>query len=755
MKIRTYQHIQRYIAAGLLAAATLRAQQSASTVSSDPAVQLKPVVVTATLREEPLQEVPVAVSVVDGALAQQNDQNTIFDIASQVPSLTFRDNASEKDTSLVIRGIGTVTTTLGADPSVSTVVDGVVLARSGQAATLDLLDVDRVEVLRGPQSTLFGKNASAGVISVVTRDPSEDPLGYIDASFFGGDEYRIRAGVAAEVSPGLASFSVNALYGYYGGNVTNLFDGSTVNGYKKDGARAKLVLTPNKVVKVTLIADYLHTYEDTPIVPVVAGSYAATSPLVFKFTASPGYAALVSPEIPSSDNVFINNDFKSYDQDYNFGYSAAVEAKLPNQTLTSITAFREWYNDQYQDISREPVLTASFPSEHDAGHVHLYQTSEELRLASSDKGFVDYVAGLFYGYVDDAEIYQRNDLQLVGANDIGNHGRSVYGTTDGNYSAFGEATVNFTDRFRAIAGLRVIHDDIEFNETRVSTSAVTIPGIKPSDSGSGSSSANGVAARAGLQFDLTKEATVYATYSRGYKGPAYDVFFNYSSATDSAPVVAETSNAFEAGVKTSTLGNRLILNADYFYTQYDNFQTNFYQLVDGVFVNHLVNAGTVDTHGVEVDLTARPTNALTLRASASAVTARVKDFALPAGTPAADNINGGRLPFSPDFKGNIAANYRIPVNASFAVDVETDYTRQTSQLYDIGQSPGLVQPAYGIWNGSIALVDTPSHWRVSLIVKNIGNTSYAEFLSSGSGNVGRVVPRDDHRYFGVNVHKEF
>lgn len=746
---------RRLLIAGAIATLPLKAQQDPTAAPADPAVELKPVIVTATLREEPLQEVPVSVSVVDGASAQQADLNTIFDISSEVPSLTFRDNASEKDTSLVIRGIGTVTTTLGADPSVSTVVDGVVLARSGQAATLDLLDVDRIEVLRGPQGTLFGKNASAGVVNVVTNDPSTEPSSYIDTSYFEGDEFRFRAGVATEISPGLAALSVNGLFGYYGGNVTNDFNGEKVNGYQKEGGRAKLVLTPNKNLKITLIADLLHTYETTPLVPVVAGAYTATAPLTFSFAPNPAYAALVLPEVPSPNNTQINNSYKSYDQDLNYGYTAIAEEKLDHYAITSITGYRNWRNDQYQDLDRAPTDTASFPFEHDIGHVDLYQTSEELRLATLDKGLIEYVTGLYYDYVSDSETYQRNDTQIVGGNSVSNYGRSVYGTTDTNDSVFGEATINFTSNFRAIAGVRLIRDGIDFEETRYSTSAATIPGIKPSDQGSGSSDASGVSARTGLQFDISKNVSSYLTYSRGYKGPAYDVFFNYASATDSAPVVAETSDSFEAGLKSTLVDSRLVANIDAFYTNYDNYQTNYYQLVDGVFVNHLVNAGTVNTRGIEGDLTAKASPALTLRLSFTALRARIVDFALPAGTPAQDGVNGGRLPFAPDFKSSASADYRAPLGKTYTLDFGTDFTWQSYQLYDIGQSPGLSQSAYGILNGSITLRNAAYHWYLSLIVKNIGNVSYAEFLSPGTGNIGSLVPRDDRTYFGFNLHKEF
>src|SRR5471032_442333 len=138
--------------------------------SSDQEPTLKPVTVTATRREESLQKVPVAVSVVEGEQLERDSRNGVASIVQQVPTLNFRTGASNKDTSLFIRGVGTISTSPGVEPTVATVIDGVVYSRPGQA-TLDLLDLDRIEVLRGPQGTLFGKNASAGVLNIVTKAP--------------------------------------------------------------------------------------------------------------------------------------------------------------------------------------------------------------------------------------------------------------------------------------------------------------------------------------------------------------------------------------------------------------------------------------------------------------------------------------------------------------------------------------------------------------------------------------------------------
>ncbi|MEI9985168.1 MAG: TonB-dependent receptor plug domain-containing protein [Aliidongia sp.] len=154
-----------------------------------------------------------------------------------------------------------MSTSPGVEPSVSTVVDGVVLARSGQA-TLDLVDLDHVEVLQGPQGTLFGKNASAGVVNISTKEPSDTFQGFADAGYYSGNEYRVDTSLSGPIIPGELDGLLTLLGAGYDGNVTNLFNGEKVNGYLHDGFRTKLLFTPNADLSITLAADYLHS-EDT------------------------------------------------------------------------------------------------------------------------------------------------------------------------------------------------------------------------------------------------------------------------------------------------------------------------------------------------------------------------------------------------------------------------------------------------------------------------------------------------------------
>ena len=247
--------------------------------------------------------------------------------------------------------------------------------------------------------------------------------------------------------------------------------------------------------------------------------------------------------------------------DQNGGASLQADWKVfGDYTVTSITAWRDWKNLQFQDFDMLPFATLSLPQGADTGHLAYNQESEELRIASPKGQFIDYVAGLYWLRAEDNEIYERDDVTNVGGALTPNTGIAHYGTLENNFAVFGEADINFTSNFRAIFGYREIWDWLSYYHSRVSTSPTTITGIAPSVvNGPGSVEDTGYADRIGLQYDLTPSIMAYATYSHGYKGPAYDVFFNMQP-VNTPPLAPETSSAYEIGAKGSFFDQHLRAN---------------------------------------------------------------------------------------------------------------------------------------------------------------------------------------------------
>ncbi|WP_416763084.1 TonB-dependent receptor [Roseateles sp. So40a] len=752
-----------------MSASSAWAEDTAKDTAKEDATALPAVTVTAAKRSESLQRVPVAVSVLDGESLENANRNTLGSLTSLVPSLNFRTGASNKDTSLFVRGVGTISTSPGVEPTVSTVIDGVPLARPGQS-TLDLLDVQRVEVLRGPQGTLFGKNASAGVVNIVSREPASQLERFIDFSHFGGgNETRLRGGISGPIAAGLRA-SLTVLAGGYDGNVTNVHDDSRVNGYDKRGVRARVDWDLDAASRLALAADFLKSKDDIPTGVVTRTRLIAyPSGTVSDF---PAFAAALGPVVASDDNRRVNANLATTVDDRNRGVSLTYERQLPaGHRLTAITGWRGWNNTQRQDGDRLPAASLGLPQSHDLGTVDFTQLSQEIRVASplgSTFGLpIDYVAGFFTLHTRDKETYRRDVVRMTSSGtgtgstgtSFADWGEARYGTNSHGSALFGEGRWHLASDWTVLAGARWTQDRLDFEHARTRSTpdaqfAGAIPGVNAAVSLAGNTSAIGRSGRIGLQHAVNDDLSTYLTWSRGYKGPAFNVFFNML-ARDALALKPETSNSVEAGLKSEWLDRRLRLNLAVFSTDYRNYQANFFDTVDGTVITRLINAGDVSSRGAELDLDARVTRDFTLSAALAYVHARIDRFNCPAGAAASCDVNGKPLPFSPDWKGSVRASYRFALAGGRQLELGGDYAWQSRVQYDIGQYADTVQGAYGIWNASVALQQPSQGWRVAMVVKNVLDKSYASFLGRGSAFVNRWVPRDDQRYFGVQARYDF
>ncbi len=734
-----------------LVAGVVNAQQAPATPPKAETDQLETITVTATKRSEPLQSVPVAITVLGGDKLEQLNLNNMTTITSQVPTLNFRANASNKDTALFIRGVGTISTSPGVEPTVSTVVDGVVFPRPGMA-TLDLMDVERIEVLRGPQGTLFGKNASAGVINVVSKAIQPGTERYVDLSYFDKGEKRLRAGASGELSQGVLG-SVTLLKGEYDGNVQNTYLGKKVNGYDRSGARGKLEIAVGKDAKLTLIADYTKA-DDTGIRgPFVRGGAAQL--------------AAIAPIVAGPENRSVSTNVDERVNDKNSGLSSQLDWNLAGNAMTWISAYREWKNTQFQDIdgTAPAPLNSQIAQLSDRGDLKSTVFTQELRLASPKGAFFDYVAGVYYMRNKTDETYQRDVVRCSGtlttlangltpcAAPLNDFGRALYGTLSKSTSLFGEGSLNFSKDLRGIIGLRYTDDDLSYYHSRTSTAAAAIPGVQPNRApAAATTKETGVSGRIGPQFDVSKDVSVYATYSKGYKGPAYNAFFNMQPNQEVA-LAPETSKGYELGLKSTLIDNKLRFNVAVFDTKYKGYQANFPDLVGGVVVTRFINAGDVSTKGVEIDMEAKLSKQFTLTAAVANTKARVDRFNCPTGATC-PNLNGFPLPSAPERKSAVRAAWWSNVGSGLRLDVGADYTHSSEIQFDLSTATNTIQPAYGIFNANLSLSDPSSGWRVSVVGKNLGDKSYASFFLSGA-NTQRSVPRDDQRYFGVSVRYEF
>jgi iron complex outermembrane recepter protein len=731
------------------------------------------VTVTARRRPESSELVPISMSVLHGDELAAANLNDIADISSRIPSLEVRPNPSEKDRSIFIRGLGTITTSQSPDPSVATVIDGVVMAHSGQAMA-DILDLDQIEVLNGPQGTLFGKNASAGVLNITTHNPTPYLSGFARVAYYEGNEYRVTAGISGPLSENVAG-RIAAFDGGYDGNMKNLYNGQEVDGYRHSGVRGKLVAAPTEALKLTFAADLTRSSEDVP-----GGAFTSSGQYVYcpryliappapnpcipnQFYPNPPLAAQLAAlgVHPSASNSAISNDSANNTFDSNGGASLQADWRLgADYLLTSISAWRQWSNTlEDYDYDQFAISDPNYPRIIDNGQVASTQTSQELRLTSPRGRYVDFVAGLYYMHTDNHERYSRTDTLFISSAEtlpVG-YGVNHFGETSTNYAVFGEMNFNLAPRLRAFLGYREIWDQVSYFTDRVVNSTLSpliVPAVAPDFAGSGSHGAQGWAGRTGLQWSLSPDVMAYTTVSRGYKGPAYNVFFNVQ-AVNTTPVNPERSDAYEIGVKSWIWNHRIRLDAAAFDTQIHDYQAALTQQVGGTLVTNLVNAGGAVSRGFELSLAATPTSRLTYRLEGQFDNASVGDFVCHP-VLLQCSLSGNMLPYAPRWRVDASQDYRYPLTHTLDLDANVAYRWQSLMDFQFINTPDLTQPSYGIWDLSVGLRDVADRWSTWLVVKNVLDKDYSSYKAQGDlGGVLRWVPRDAHRYVGINAQLDF
>lgn len=726
------------------------------------------IVVTAQKREENLQKVPAAISVVSGEQLDQRGVINVTSLQQLVPSLNFKDSATTLDSSVFLRGVGTINFSIAAEPSVGFVVDGVTYARSGEAFG-DLYDIQRVEVLRGPQGTLFGKNASAGVISITTRRPGDDLGGFVEAQATTDEEYKVRGAIDLPISDTIKSrFTAN--YGRFDGTVRNITLNRTVNGYERWGVRGMIVAEPSDALTLTLIGDYRKQNSDC------CAEVIGTAP------AGALAGSLIGVNLKGDETREIRQNTLTRTREKSWGVSLQGDLDVGALgTLTSITAYRKYRNFGIRDGDFIDTVynIAGGNQLDDFGPQPSKTFTQEIRLTSPGNQQFEYVLGGFYYNAKQQRTFQRDDIVcsattspavspglfpcLAGSSTLRFPSAvGTFGSTIENYALFGNLTFNVNDWFRLIAGGRYTHDSVDAFNVRTPATNGGGPGLANAGANFDlHTSNNDFSWKAGAQFDVTDTWMLYGTYSQGYKGPAFNVFFNQNSG-QVAPIAAETADAYEAGSKFRTADGSFTLNTALFYAKYHNFQANSFVNLNGSVITQLTNAGDVSTRGVEVDALLRPSHNFTINGGLAFTDAHIDRFNLPPGSPpGASTRQGERLPLAPKWKGNLGALWTIETGGFANVEIGTQLSMTSDQVSSLEANPvtrrAITIDSYAIVDANIALVDPNGKWRLNFIGRNLTDQSYATLITTGGpgGSFRYLLPRDVDRYFGVNARFNF
>jgi len=765
------------LVAGMPAAAQSEVGNAA--VAKNNGDQLNEIVVTSRRVEENLQSTPISVSAVSGEDLRDQGVTDIAALDRIIPNLTYTTNGGSSlfagmgsNPGIFIRGVGQTDFVIGSDPGVGTYVDGVFIARSF-GGNLENLDIERVEVLRGPQGTLFGKNTEGGAISLITTRPGDEFEGYVDASY--GSRNRIDIEGAATL-PLADGFSARAAF------LSRTQDGYIQNDYlDKDVAntnvqagRLTLRYHPDSALDIALSGEFLHQRQRgqqltlldvrTPVDGDVNdfGTYntfynRAIAPLR-------GYELMGNQWVADPRHT---NAGTIYDDNADvFGTALNVSYDLGDVTLLSITSYRD--------------VKATFGGDMDFSPAHYWENYVETRQNQFSQEFqitgvalddrLEFTGGLFYfhekgrdnqvsGYLIDAvhTLFDAaphsipapsheslacpnidpavNDTLCLGGNlenapeavaaaialQLGNPNYSNRRQVNNTYAAYGQFTYHLTDELEFTGGLRYSDDGKKATYHDITPDAVT-PDHPAVTDVTGDQSAKMWTYTATLGYQATPDIYLYATHSSGYKagGIVSRVFQGQVRLPAYEP---ERNYNYELGIKSEFLDHRVRMNAAIFRNWYDNIQYGYFRIVDGLLEAYIANPADAELFGGEVELTALVTNRLTLHASAGITDIEYKNIQPEA--PANMFYGDARPESVPKTKITGGFTYSQPIGYIGDLSLRADYSWQGSTvLIDYVQvSPServlVTQPSYGIGTVRLTYAPTSGNWEAYVHVDNL------------------------------------
>jgi iron complex outermembrane receptor protein len=653
------------------------------------------IVVTAQRRSERLVDVPVSVTAIGGQQLSKAAVNGLFDVTNKVPGVIINRNGGYLQPT--IRGIGTNVTGPGADPNVAIYLDGIY--QSSQTGNMfDLANVESVEVLKGPQGTLFGRNATGGAILVKTRDPQFTPTGQFTFGYGSYREVRANGYVTGGITDTLAAEG-SVYYRHSDGYIKDLLTGEDRGEQRSADIRGKLLWKPTDSLRFVLGAAHTETSDPTGLAFNALGGNSAgrgvdpNTPIATK-------RGTLSHDLAPEISVKQNSVDLHADLDTGIG------------TIHSISAYKKENDIIHSD------LDASYVSVQYAIYKQFSKDfTQEINLTSKPGGRLSYVVGAFY-FDESAGFpyYIVNGIHMLHA-DLKTQAYSFY--ADGTYTL---------GKFSIIAGIRYSHEQKHQLWGAGDVGPYTTDASKVFSN---------VSPRAGLRYALSSHSNVYATYSKGFKSGTYNV-----SSASTVPVKPEGVDAYEVGFKTSSRG--FSLNTSAFYYDYKNIQVTAFDFTKGI--STLLNAAKARIYGGDIDATYQVTPELNVRGAFAYTHARYTSFPgavifLPKTDPVTGAVlNTGNLPEPPyDASGNTmirapkltaSANidYRIPVGGG---DIDISASPYWTSKINYSFDERIQQPAYFTMDANISW-SPDEHLRVSLWGKNLTNKVYASFRSVSS-----------------------
>ncbi|MGI0955771.1 TonB-dependent receptor [Pseudomonas aeruginosa] len=742
----------------------------ASSVPDKADTALGKVTVTARRREEDSQKVPTPITVLGGETLEAQRISRVQDLQQVLPSVNVA-YIHARQSSVAVRGIGNNPASDGLEGSAGIYLDNVYLGRPGMAV-FDLLDIEQLELLRGPQGTLFGKNTTAGVLNISTRAPTFTAERTVEVS--GGQDgyFQGRGTVSGPLGETLAG-RLSAYRTRDDGYIKNIHDDNYLNGGERQGARGQLLFEPNEDFSLRWIADYNEEDSSNGSMVVYGGAER-----FWQRAALVGASPLRDPQrrkvnINGRQHVSVHQGGSSLEANWNLagGYR-----------LTSISAYRYWHftpaNDEQLNVS----------AINDTGvEVHDRQFSQEIRLASPTGGAFDYVVGAYafrqnLGNKTFTSYGPLADLYLLGAN-LGAL-NDTYSKANGkietdSFALFAQGTWHLTELLDFTAGLRGTYEEKNAKVERFAPlggaavggvgAAVRNGQLGAYDSGDLSQYNFAPSALLSLSYQFSDDLLGYASLSRGEKSGGVNLAVGSapSAGADSLLVGPERANDAELGLKSTLFDRRLLLNANLFWTGIHGYQaTTLYQAPGSTqLVQVLANAGSVRSRGLEFEATALPLRGLTLNFNGSyndVTYLSFKDAPCPAevstrpGAPSSCDLTGQRVVGASKWIANLNGEYQWRLDDRFQPYVSASYAYRSAAEGTLDNSDLSKIDGYALVNLAAGLrsdlgdgqLDT-SVWLKNAFDKDYYLSAFASINGSYTASVGQP------RTLGVSLRYDF
>ena len=732
--------------------------------------QLETVTVTTRRREESSQDVPTPMSVVSGQNLETQRVYRIQDLQQLVPSVNVA-YMHARQSSVSIRGLGNNPASDGLEGSVGLYIDNVYLGRPGMAV-FDLMDIEQLEVLRGPQGTLFGKNTTAGVINISTRAPSFTPERSIETSVGEDGYFQTKGTISGPLNDQLAG-RFSAYRTRSDGDIKNEYDGHDLNGGSREGFRAQLLFKPNEDFNLRWIGDY--NEEDSSAGTRVLYN---TGPTINGVNLYESRASAAGATLVNGRHRKVNLDNDQHVTVHQGGTSVEANWTLPSDfTLTSVSSYRFWNFTPRNDDG------LNVPASYNAGvSVEDKQYSQEFRLASPKGEFFDYVVGAYYFgsdldnksfsyYGPQADIWNGTPAgSLANVTSVGNG----HIQTD-SFALFAQGTWHLSERLDFTAGVRGTYEEKNASVSRnAPVGGVAVAGAAANarrgragvyDSGDLNQYSSSPSGLLNLSYRITDDVLGYATLSHGEKSGGVNLAVGSAptAGADSLLIGTERANNAELGFKSTLWDRRLQLNANVFWTQVNAYQTNAYDAANRV--QYLTNAGSVRSRGIEFESTLVPLRGLTLNFNGSyndVSYLSYKDAPCPPevsqapGAPASCDLSGHQVVGASKWIGNANGEYKWNLANGFEPYVTGSYAFRSKAVGTVEDSDYGQIPSYAVVNLSTGLRGdfNQGQWDVSLWLKNAFDKTYYTTLWTG-GNGGYEGLLGTPRTLGVTGRYDF